>query len=319
MKTMLMFACLFLSTMTFGDKVDVEVVVTDCTNHPIKDAIIKFRTRKDRQAPFWKPAEDAEYITQTDSRGVARKRFHCWSSRFECYVSADGYYPEELPRQTLKSEPADPFSARLIETTRNIRVRLMPKINPIPMYSYSAPKFWPYFGTNLWQSCGYDLKLHDWLPPKGKGEVADFYLTNHAELKGNVLTSRASIEFAADCGAYITRNTENLTRWIVYSADANAIFKTTFDATRAAIFDGAVIEEDQLLNNNECLVVRTRVRKDEQGRIVSCNYAKIYGCFEAAGEFRFSQSSFNPTENDPNLEFDVNNNLAKRQYGFFRP
>lgn len=57
--------------------------------------------------------------------------------------------------------------------------------------------------------------------------------------------------------------------------------------------------------------IRTRVKLNEKGDVVSANYAKIMGDFHvgsAAGFVRFTYY-FNPVPNDRNLEFDPNRNL----------
>ena len=57
--------------------------------------------------------------------------------------------------------------------------------------------------------------------------------------------------------------------------------------------------------------LRTRVRLDKDGRVISANYAKVIGdfCLDAArSSFSFSYY-FNPYPDDRNLEFDPKNNL----------
>jgi len=58
--------------------------------------------------------------------------------------------------------------------------------------------------------------------------------------------------------------------------------------------------------------LRTRVKHDEKGKIVSANYAKIVTDFnfDPRGRLEFSYL-FNPTPNDRNLEFDPKKNLFK--------
>lgn len=65
------------------------------------------------------------------------------------------------------------------------------------------------------------------------------------------------------------------------------------------------------VNEDEGLVLRTRCRYDEKGNLISCHYSKIYGKIEIRSYFQFRGYAFNPTPNDPNLEFDVKRNLLK--------
>ncbi len=65
------------------------------------------------------------------------------------------------------------------------------------------------------------------------------------------------------------------------------------------------------LRDNVGFFLRTRVKLDENGNIISANYAKVIG------DFRFSPANgamqflyyFNPVPNDRNLEFDPKRNL----------
>ena len=58
------------------------------------------------------------------------------------------------------------------------------------------------------------------------------------------------------------------------------------------------------------MVVRTRVKTDDHGNVISAHYAKIFGPFSAGDNFIVADEIvFNPNVNDPNLEFDVRKNL----------
>ena len=221
------------------------------------------------------------------------------------------------PFRILKSEPADPYSVRLIETKRNLQVSLRPRINPIPMYAHKKNLEWTAFGTNQWNSCGYDLMLDDWLPPKDLN--ADFIITNSGSVDDDTLKSTCILEFKDGAGAYIVSDNSAGNHWIVYTADTNACYKSEFVATRSQSISGSEEKEELLLQAGQCLVLRTRVIKNIKGEIVSCNYSKIYGPMSIAGIFRFAQSCYNPNANDPNLEFDCNRNLVRRTCGAFRP
>jgi hypothetical protein len=70
-------------------------------------------------------------------------------------------------------------------------------------------------------------------------------------------------------------------------------------------YDGIV------LPNDTGFFLRTRVKRDQQGRIISANYAKFIGRMNArasTGQIEFFYY-FNPTPNDRNLEFDPKGNL----------
>ena len=60
------------------------------------------------------------------------------------------------------------------------------------------------------------------------------------------------------------------------------------------------------------MVLRTRSVTNETGVITNCNYSKITGPMSVFRTVRFHNMIFNPNPNDPNLEFDVSNNLSRR-------
>jgi len=104
---------------------------------------------------------------------------------------------------------------------------------------------------------------------------------------------------------------------LIYEADTNATFLSNipFEYT---VVSGKVGHISQLLTQDECLVLKTRVVTNEVGDVVSCNYSKIYGPMTVDREMFFDTMMFNPTPNDPNLEYDSRNNLADVR-GRYRP
>jgi hypothetical protein len=64
----------------------------------------------------------------------------------------------------------------------------------------------------------------------------------------------------------------------------------------------------RLLGDNQYLVIRTRTKCDDNGRLVSACHAKTYGPIWFLDGMNFV-AYFNPNENDPNLEADTTINL----------
>ena len=62
-------------------------------------------------------------------------------------------------------------------------------------------------------------------------------------------------------------------------------------------------------DDDEYIVIRTRTKCDDNGRVVSAHYAKIYGPIGFGGEFTCTGLYFNPNDNDTNLEADTKINL----------
>lgn len=63
------------------------------------------------------------------------------------------------------------------------------------------------------------------------------------------------------------------------------------------------------------MVIRSRVKCDENGNIVAANYSKILGPMGLFGMVGLKEVVFNPRPNDTNLEFDPNRNLYQGKKG----
>ncbi len=88
-----------------------------------------------------------------------------------------------------------------------------------------------------------------------------------------------------------------------YEADSNAIYRTEFPFSSYCSYkDSADYGAVRVAEDDEYLVFRTRVVKDDNGNIVSANYGKIYGAIRTVGFFGAKAIYFNPTPNDTNLE-----------------
>ena len=89
----------------------------------------------------------------------------------------------------------------------------------------------------------------------------------------------------------------------VYEADSNATYRTEFPFSSYCNYkDSADYGAVRVAEDDEYLVFRTRVVKDEKGNIVSANYGEIYGAIRTVGFFGAKAIYFNPTPNDTNLE-----------------
>ena len=84
-----------------------------------------------------------------------------------------------------------------------------------------------------------------------------------------------------------------------YRADTNAVYVSEYPFQNSMGGSRKIIG---IAADDEYLVFRTRIVRDEKGEIVSQNYGKIYGLVRALGEFSFKGLFFNPTPNDTNIE-----------------
>ena len=162
----------------------------------------------------------------------------------------------------------------------------------------------------------------EWDGPAGK--VADFHIERFCVTTNGVKTTYGWIDFAPRCGAYKRNTTGDDSFPTTYEADINATFlsRIPFECN---IVSGNVVRAQNLLEEDEYMVLRTRVMTNEFGVGTNCNYSKILGPMTLSGtrkaldKVKFKSLIFNPTPNDPNLEYDLKNNLAPRGHDSWYP
>ena len=315
----LLFGVTAIAFPAYAEMVGIEFNVYDFNGSPVQGAKIKFSSPKRPLVPFARSEID-EFECVTDCNGVATRRFDSWEGDISGIVKAAGYYNEPLPETRYRTSYDRNRDATIFfEKDKTVRVFLPPIKKPVPMYSYRAWQHQKRFGLQPF-SCGYDLRLADWLPPVGHGEVADFYLVHSVTNTNGVVWCSANLTFPEGAGGYKVRNLFPEHRPIVYEADTNAVYLSSFDSSKSfSLATQEILTENKLADSNETLVIRSRVKLDAKGKVVSANYSKMYGPISIAGVFEFRQLSLNPVVNDPTLEFDLKRNLSKRKSGAFYP
>ena len=156
-------------------------------------------------------------------------------------------------------------------------------------------------------SDGYTVRLFSALII-GRGKIADFYFNkikgtdyDEGEIVGN-------IEFEGGNGAYVMKKNDYKAFPTAYEANPSALYETNF-VSRGYRKAGYLLRTNYI-SKDEYMVVRTRVKTDGNGNVISAHYAKIFGPFSAGDNFIVADEIvFNPNVNDPNLEFDVRKNL----------
>lgn len=283
-----------------------------------------------------------DYKAKTGKDGNTVVRFNGSSSDVYWSVNTDGYYPSDTRHETFNVEviqiPPFFYKVNMLEHEKHGEITLYRKKNPQPMYAYTREMDIKSPITN--GKYGFDLKCFDWLPPLGKGKVADFYYVRErpddtrskkfAKLGesdfflfkngepgypklGDVV---GRIEFDENCGAYIGKQTGCTSFPSTYRADPNREYLQSFPITIRGNGGHTVwLEESDVVNGGEYMVIRSRVKCDEYGNIVSANYSKILGTMRLVGGVGVEETVFNPRPNDTNLEFDPARNLYQGKKG----
>ena len=301
----------------------LQVTVTDSSGSPISNALVSvgFSTS---HVLFGGGHASRRSVGHAESRtgtnGIAVVKFNCTSSDFGWYVEADGYYRSDIRREHFKGEDViiPPVFGYVIlhEHEKEGKETLWRRINPQPMYSYHLSEAWGNAINKIPLKngrYGFDIRLGAWLPPLGKGEVADFYYVRNIGEEPLEDGSVASLEFDSGCGAYFGKQTGSKVFPSTYCANTNAVFRNRLPFMFVKKdSDDKRIDWRDIATGDEYMVLRTRVKLDSAGNVIMANYSKILGPFRFGYAVESPCVVFNHRVNDPNLESDCRRNMLKQ-------
>ena len=305
MKTTILLGLLSFWSSLFG--YDVKIRVVDDQGAAVSGASAKIAF------VMFRNETDIEHVGMTDKDGMFNASGRGEHSVF-VEASKDGYYLARLQRLP-KDKDLD-------------LVVVIPRVlTPVPLYANRANPGIPV--QHEW--LGYDFEIGDWVSPRGKGKVADIRFKFGNEFKGwnesekqlehsrkvnSQLTEKEFKDFYGKWDAELEISflgeKEGLieeTRFLAYSqlklphnAPAEG-YVPTWRYTSSSY-------SPRTARENIGFFLRTRVRLDKDGKIVSANYVKLKGDIYCAptGVLLFTYY-FNPESNDRNLEFNPKNNL----------
>ena len=287
---------------TKAESVKVICHVLSEDGNPVTNAVVKTTTERDRLNMSWtKPIKMKTWTVSSGKDGRAISAFTCHSGYFEVEVSAKGFYPERLRDQHFAIKLNSNYSSYIfLEREKELSITLRRVINPVNMVVHRFPeKTFPRRSGKF----GFDLERCDWTAPFGAGKVADITFTYNLIVTNDVARCAGLLSFNASGGAYKLKKHKSTSLVSVYEADSNATYRTEFPFSSYCSYKdcgdyGAV----RVAEDDEYLVFRTRIVKDDNGNIVSANYGKIYGAIRTVGFFGAKAIYFNPTPNDTNLE-----------------
>lgn len=186
--------------------------------------------------------------------------------------------------------------------------------NPVAMYAMNVDVPIPAGNAPI----GFDLVVGDWVAPHGRGAIADLLIKYTASYEGpQTFSKRLELSFSNPRDGVQAIPLDETSDFVsLYAATEDGYTPTLVDEqarTRTRILKRSETAEGQYL------VFRVRSVVNEEGKVVSANYGKIYspnlldpiieyGRMEDADRVMFTYY-FNPTANDRNLEFDPARNL----------
>lgn len=315
------FACMFLGA-TALHCAEVKIHVVDDSAHSFAGAktVVGFA--------MVRLNSDDEHVGVTDANGlfsVSGRAEHSVYVR----VEAPGYYEarfDRLPR----------------DQNLNLQVVLPKIIRPVPLFALRSA-----FGRqgseelqralDSGESFGFDLEAGALVAPFGKGRIVDILFTIRSKFNGWL---RNDSEVAKARQHPVNRNMKegDFRYWngkwdgqleIGFAGGKEGIFeqKDSFRSysrlkmphnapahgyapSKHYISNNYIPREKEVGTVDVGFFLRTRVKLDKDGEIVSANYSKVMGDFQfdARGSVGFTYY-FNPVPNDRNLEFDPKRNL----------
>ena len=310
MSSMLILASV-ASLIPFGNSMTVTAHVKDEAGNPASGAVVKIWTDKDRYQGLARSPTYSYFEAITDTNGMAVLTFPCHSQEFQCCAYGEHYYREYGGRFYVKATLNYlTWNVTLLEHSKDISFTLRRKRNPIPLcYARSTPGVVPLPKTS--GEFGFDLMMDDWIAPYGDGKVADFYVQRDASPSNDQITVKSSIVFKGEGnGAYIRKKVKTTSDFTTdYEADTNGIYQTClplrhYPAPKYPRYTySAIVQED------EYIVMRTRVEKNEKGEIIKAYYSVMLGRVRIEKNFYWLIYYINPTPNDPNLEAALRRNV----------
>ena len=254
-----------------------------------------------------------------------------------------GYYPNSFRvRQMFTLKPILPLMhwrpTDIVITATLYRIE-----RPMPLFVKKAfGKFdvdWKMVGdagTNI--VLRYDFLAGDWLPPVGKGIVADMTVrakmtTSWHVRKWQVIDGSERVrkrqfyemmtefEFDGEGNGVVRKIAPSNAGVFIRTADVEGYaraFSKSAGRRKKIVGPNVYGENYSDVNADACHVFRIRSKFDEQGNLKEAYYGKVYGDFQLRGTWKDGCDGvsflyyLNPTPNDRNLEWDTKNNLCQK-------
>jgi hypothetical protein len=305
---------------------ELEATVVDQDGSPVENATVKGSSERLILRDTIPQGEYVPTHVKTDSEGKAKLsllRYSEWPSGV--LVEKNGYY---TTRQKIEWPP---FKNGDNRTQSSSIIQLKKIMNPTRMYAHSnsgsAEKIVKIKQFNV--KYGFDLQYAEALPPLGNGKHADFYFILEGDYKSKydynmtlkiMFTNKSDGVVAFDTASRLNPRENNIQGSSLqsdYTAPESNYKQSIIKKTWSSKNDSNPQCDNDMRKN---YYFRVRTITDEDGKLVSANYGKIYGdfFFEPANiewgyyaSLMLVDTYFNPSINVRNVEFDTGKNLLK--------
>jgi hypothetical protein len=248
-------------------------------------------------------------------------------------ANKDGFYPLRFDRVVIRT---DVESKKIRNLDLPLVMRRMK--SPVSLYAKRVSLKIPLQD----QPVGFDFEVGDWVKPMGRGASSDVVFTYDKKFKGyrfdeerldemREFSKRSAAvnhqEWTEDTFKHVAGKWDGVLNLKFSNAKEGVVLvdKDFCSYSRLSMphlayevgYEATWKREENTYSPRTTregigYFIRTRVKLDEKGEIVSANYAKLTSDlqFDPRGRIEFTYV-FNPTPNDRNLEFDPHANRFK--------
>lgn len=282
---------------------ELSVTVSDEANKPVANAEVVAWFPHIYGAGASPKGESVQVPTERNGRVVLKGKT---AGSVSFGARKEGYYETsggkiDFPGMHQRGEPLKAEREVVLKAIRN----------PIPMY---ARPFKEMKLPALNAPFGFDLEVGDWVAPHGAGRTADIIFEvsgRYASYRDHDLTLNVTFPNEGD-GLVEFEGSPNVGSQLRsgHLAPENG-YRPGLTLRKKALYEQKSSEwlNESKPGSNYYLRVRTVL--DDDGKVVSANYGKIYGNIEFLDFVQAEAVYFNPTANDRNIEFDTRQNLAE--------
>jgi len=301
-----------------GSQWKLTLKVTDEASNPISDAQVR--------VIYYVPASYAQSAASswdkidglTDPKGIFVASHQDGSSQIGFSAQKPGYYTTHGGHEFQYYHQ---FEDAKIASNRNpvVTVALKKVIDPVPMYAHRLDfAHTKHPAENI--PLGFDLAAGDWIRPYGKGTNAHMFFHWHVQLDAAPTSEKPNRNLGGETTLTITfpKSGDGIQEFGVPGAPGSELRspqQAPENGYQPKLLKFSGWHPDRPASNNYDnlhlnYIFRIGTVLDDEGKVKSANYGKIYGDFD--GPF---SCYLNPKVNSRSLEFDMKTNLGSGGIG----